>query len=449
MINKKIVSVVLAVSVLTSVTPTFMASTNPYTTYLVSKNIVRSTSGNETEKVTNMELLTTVLKAQNVMNGEPVETLPDANAVMAKASEKGLVKSNEGLSKAIANPTLEQAAMVIYRVMKEEEKLGEYWNQYDYSLEHTVNDYNQISPYYRSGVAMCFAKGLLTWTEKTKTSDRWGVRYLYPKNFVTRTDMYTMVAKLVDKGKRATPRTLNGLRQVKGVLIFCSEESKISRIMPFENGRPVFDKEKELTELWDTSKSTGTKYFDESLRHDDYIHSEWALQQGLEYKTAEVNSMYESSYNYIEKHFNVSYKDDLVKYEKDFRFYTPQLAYTDEYVKRQLQMIKDQKLTIEAIVVTDPKMFYGASDESNRTKMRLFFKYSSAIAKTVKMQKVMFNTEVGESIIKTNQWYMVDFEGVSSFCGSQAKYSGKWATAKHTYIETYYLTHFIPIDERK
>lgn len=447
--NKKIMASVLIMSVLATVAPVFALDTNTAVNFLVSKNIVSANMGKATEKITNAELLTTVLKAQNVMKGETVEVLADANAVMARASEKGLVKSNEGLSKANGNPTIEQAAMVVYRVMKEDEKLGEYWGQYDYSLDHMTSDYNKISPYYRSGVAMSFAKGLLSWTDKTKTSDRWGVRYLYPKNFVTRTDMYTMVAKLVDKGKRATPRTLNELRQIKTIISFCALEGKTSRIMSFENGRPFFDKEKELVELWKTNKSPESKRFDESLKHNDFINSEWALEQTLDYKTAEVYSMYESTYNYIEKQFNVSYKDDLVEYEKELRFYTPQLGYTDEYVKRHLKMIKDQKLTVESILVTDPQMFYGASDESNRTKIRLFFKYSSSIAKTVKMQKRMLYSDFGESTVKTNQWYMVDLEGVSSFCGAQEKYSGKWATAKYTYDETYYLSHFVPVVERK
>lgn len=424
----------------------------PYIDYLISKGIVfdnGTAKFSPEQKVSNVELFTTVLKAQSYMKGESVETLVDTNSIMSKATEKGLVKSNEGLSKATSSPTVEQVAMVLYRVIKDKERLPDYFGQYDYPLDHTISDYNQISPYYRPGVAVCFANGIMSWTEKTKKTDRWGVRYIYPKNNVTRAEMCTMIAKLVDKNKRVSDISISNLKQSKYITLLLPTESKTPKYLPFANGRPVFDREKDLIDLWNTNKSSLTKSFNNSLRHDDLINHEWALKQDLEYKIKDVNDRYESTYKFIEKLFNASYKNDLIQYEKDLRYYVPYADYVNNYVNQHLKMIREQKLSIEGIVVTDPQMLYTASDSSTRTKMRLYFKISSTVTKTVKVQQRMFFPTFGDVALKTNQWYQYDFEGESASGYGFDHLKDKWIAGEYTYFETYNLSNFIPINEKK
>lgn len=418
--------------------------TKVYVDYLVAKGIINNNGVFKAEeKVTNAELLSTVLNAQNVMKGEAIEALTDTNAIMVKASENGLAKSNEGLSKATANPTIEQAATVLYRVFKVQRNLGEYWNQYDYSLDHTISDYNQISPYYRPGVAMSFAEGLLSWDEKTKKGENYPTRNIYPKKTLTRGEMCTMVAKLVDGKKRTTRDQLNQLKQTKLIIVNMAKEGTSPIHMSFKNGRPVIDREEELKALWKTTKSTVCQSFDEALTYDEMLKKGWWMKDAIQ-------ETYDVSYNCINKAFNVSYKDDLKQYEEDLRFYLPYYESMNNFVNDHIKMIKDKKLTIEGIIVTDPTMEYTPSNNQGRLKIRLYFRYRSSDAMITNIKHRMFNVPWAEATLRTNQWYRVDFEGRSSMYGSSNNgLRDTWIKNDTTYGQTFQLSDFIPVLEIK
>lgn len=459
---KKIISTTLAIGItVTSLTaPTYAVSFKDLNNhwakssveYLIANGIASGFSDGTfkpNKTISNGEFMSMVLKAMKVTVDKPQEDEKWDAPIMRKALEIGIVKTGEPMTNSSQNITREQTATVLYRVLQQTEKLGDYYGQYDYPLEHMLTDFSKISKNHLAGVAMMFQQGIMLGAETKSSNSDFPVRLISPQSNLTRAEMSVVMAKVMDKGRRLGEDEVSRLRQVKSMVTNDPKVSQAYVTMPFENGKPVIDKAVVIKQLEKTPYNTRNTGFYQTLKWDDYINKEWTWDRGIEHKTQTVTELFDASRNALEKHFNVSYKDDLKNYDKEFRYFLSQERFNDDYAMDHLEWIKNQKITLEGIVVTDKSLFYSGSDgPEKRTKMRLYFKCDSPVSKTTKINVVPFNT-TEKVTLNSNQWYQVDLEICSALQSWQGDLKHKWHSASQdklpTMRDTWMLSDFIPI----
>lgn len=394
----------------------------------------------------NVEFLSLILKAMKVPV-EKEENLTWEQSVINQSLKIGLIKENEPYM--IANNPInrEQVSLIIYRVLQQREGLKEYFGQDNYLLEHMLTDYDDITDYFIPGVATVFRKGIMNGNEYPHEDKGLTIRLFNPKKNLTRAEASVIISKLIYPSKRdpISTRELEQKKQAKLLSYISPKVSNSSVYLPFENDKPVIDVNKVFLELLFTPYNTFSIGFQDTLSWDEYINKEWALNQTVDYKTEVTNNIYNSTIKAIEKAFNVSYKDDLNKYEKDLKYFLSISMNSQKYVKEHLKNIKDNKLEIESFIVTDKRLFYCDSSGRPRIKMRLYFRIKSP-NKEVTLLRGIFNDRVSEDVtLKSNQWYQIDFEGSAALMGDQGNLGESWERNDYVYYDTWFLSDYIPV----
>lgn len=404
----------------------------PFVTSLVDQGVISGYPDGTfkpDKTISNVEFLSLTLKAMN-------ETVQDASTsetwdmpIMKRASELGLVKTGESMTNATNEITREQAAAILYRALQIKEGI-EYDQCYTPLLDQIIFDHDQIESAYRDSVYSMLQKGVFTGNEN----------HFDAKGLMTRGASCVVIERVLDKGKRANPSKIeNGARVT--VYPLWPKESPSALNVPFENGKPVMNKDQVLSELrqYENNKFAGS--LDDFYYYEDFINEKWygAGYDTYEAKKNKVDSFYETATGIMKVLYNFSYLDDLIKYEKDLRWYRSNTYSADENVKRHLAEIKDGNLVMESYFITDESMLYSGSDYEIRTRGRLYFKFSSPSQKAI-----MRYGQGGIEALTVDQWYYIDQEVLVGNLAGNGQFS--WEHKKETFYKEIYLSNYIPLE---
>ncbi len=397
-------------------------------------------------QITNGEFLSLVLKSIGQQPGSPARDESWDAPVIRKALDLCLVKSSEPMINGRDYITREQSALILYRALQQTENLEDYYGQYDIALESMTNDYEEISSDYLPGVAMMFQQGIMNGSEKNRDK-YYDDRYLNPKGTLTRAEMSVLISKLIDSSLRLTVDEINQKLQSKPVVRFLPKASEKSVAMDFKDGMPNINRNDVISELSNTTYNFETSFWGDTKKWDELVNSEWFFDYTLEQKIEKSLDQHESSVKVIERAFNVSYKDDLAKYEKDLKYYMPYMTVAVEFVEGWLTFVKKDQATIKGIVVSDKSLYYSDSSSFNRTKMRLYFKVESS-KDEYRMFKELFQFKKGSILLKTGQWYQVDMEIATSMVAGEGRLFQTWEANENTFAREWYLSDYIPVNPR-
>ncbi|GAU75802.1 S-layer homology domain-containing protein [Fusibacter sp. 3D3] len=439
-LTKILTTTLLTLTILTQIIivaqPSFASSTptdiqghwsEPFVTSLVSQGVISGYPDGTfkpDKTISNVEFLSLTLKAMN-------ETVQGASSseswdmpIMKRAYELGLVKTGEPMADATNEITREQSATVLYRALQIKEGI-QYDQCYTSILDQVIFDHDQIESAYRDSVYSMLQKGVFTGNSN----------HFDAKGLMTRGASCVVIERVIDVEKRANPSKVeNGARVT--VYPLWPKESLSTLNVPFENGKPVMNKEQVLSELrqYENNKFGGS--LDDFYYYDDFINIKW---YGLGYDTYEakkeaVDSYYETATGIMKVLYNYSYLDDLVQHEKNLRWYLTNSFGADELVKSHMSKMMSDTLVIESCFVTDKSLLYSASSHEIRVRGRLYFIFKSP-SKTAIMADV--------ENLNIDQWYYIDQEVLVGVLAGNGQF--EWEHKEETYYKKIYLSDCIPL----
>ncbi len=402
----------------------------PFVTSLVSQGVISGYPDGTfkpDKAITSSEFLSLLLKAVGETPNTPQAGESWDAPIIQSAIQKGIIKSTDEFAHSNQSLTREETAYMLYNALSVKEDY-EYDQCYTPTLDQVVFDREKIDSRYRDSVYSMLQKGILTENDHN----------FNPKQTFTRGATCVVIDRVMDKSKRTDP---NDLRRTMpdGTYItdvFYPKESENIKKIPFENGKPVIDKDQVIYELKQHRNNINTGKLDDFYLYDDYINKLYSENTYEGQQRAEA--IYESAIGAMDVFHSYSYLDDLVAYEKEVRYYIVPNAITDENIKKSIQEEIDKTMVKESYFISDKSLFYRASDLSQRVRGRLYFIYKSP------SQDTSFYTMHGAEIeLKKDQWYYADVEVIVGQFLSSGDYT--WKTGKYTYESQQFLTDIIPI----
>ncbi|MBF4693924.1 S-layer homology domain-containing protein [Fusibacter ferrireducens] len=380
--------------------------------------------------ISNVEFLSLTLKAMN-------ETVQSVNMgetwdmpIMKRAFELGLVKMGEPMTNATSEITREQAAAILYRALQIKEGVR-YDQCYTSILDQVIFDHDQIESAYRDSVYSMLQKGVFTGNDN----------HFDAKGLMTRGASCVVIERVIDKGKRANPtKTKNGFRVFVDLKIPVESEKSIQ--MPFENGNPIIDTEKVITELKQHENNVFTGSLYDYYYYDDFINLEWSGGRYVTYeaKKERVDSMINIGIEAMKVFYNYDYREDMKSYQKSLEWVSATNYPKKDRIENLIHSIQNNTLIMESQFITDKELFYNSSDGSKRLRGRLYFYFKSPSQKAE-----MFQTHFNDGVVnlKVDQWYYIDLEAL---VGDYGGHSGvEWEHSTPNYANNYYITDFIPV----
>lgn len=375
--------------------------------------------------ISSSEFLSLILKAI----GETPSAAQSGEAwdapIIKLAIEKGIIKSDDTFALTNQELTREETAYILYNTLSQKESF-KYDQCYTPILDQVIFDHGTISAKYRDAVYSMLQKGVLTGNQN----------YFYPSQNFNRGGACVVIERVMDKEKRANPDDVTKNGYVVFVTTVEPKESTTARTVPFENGKPVIDNETVLKELKQYPYNSFSGRLADYYDYEGYINSTW---KNPKYKTVEskreiVDEYYNVAVESLKVAHNYSYNGDLVKYEKDLKYYKVNDYRASEWIDARINEIKEKSLDMESYFITDKSLFYCASDGTNRTRGRLYFVFHSpSHDMTMHGQK-----------LKADQWYYMDFEVETATSIGQG--SIVWERSDVTLGGTVYLSNIIPIN---
>ena len=406
----------------------------PFVTSLVNQGVISGYPDGTfkpDKAISNAEFLSLTLKAMN-------ETVQGANTgetwdmpIMKRAYELGLVKTGEPMTNATSEITREQSAAILYRALEIKEGV-EYDQCYTSILDQVIFDHDQIESAYRDSVYSMLQKGVFTGN----------ANHFNAKGLMTRGASCVVIERVLDKSKRANPtKTKNGFR----VSVELKEpiESQNSIQMLFENGKPVIDHEKVISELKQHENNTFSGFLYDYYYYDDYINRTWSAPgyDNYEAKKEYADSLISIGIEAMKVFYNYDYRNDMKSYEKSLQWVSATNNPQKNRIEALINSIQSNTLVMESQFVTDKSLFYNSSDGSKRLRGRLYFTFKSPSQKAE-----MFQTEFEDVVVKlkVDQWYYIDLE---AYVGDYGGHSGvEWEHSTPNYASNCYLTDFIPVN---
>ncbi|GAU77594.1 hypothetical protein F3D3_2223 [Fusibacter sp. 3D3] len=350
--------------------------------------------------------------------------------IMKRASELGLVKTGEPMADATNEITREQAATILYRALQIKEGI-QYDQCYTSILDQVIFDHDQIESAYRDSVYSMLQKGVFTGNSN----------HFDAKGLMTRGASCVVIERVLDKGKRANPtKTKNEFRVF--VDLKYPIESKNSIQMPFENGKPVIDNEKVISELKQHENNTFSGFLYDYYYYDDYINEKWSAPgyDNYEAKKEYTDSLISIGIEAMKVFYNYDYQADMKTYQKSLQWVSATNNPKKDRIESLINSIQSNTLIMESQFITDKTLFYNSSDGYPRLRGRLYFTFKSPSQKAE-----MFQTHFNDVVVKlkVDQWYYIDLEAL---VGDYGAHSGvEWEHSTPNYANNYYLTDFIPV----
>lgn len=382
--------------------------------------------------ISSSELLSLILKAIGETPNTPQGGESWNAPIIKSAIQKGIVKSTDEFAQSNRELTREELAYILYNTLSNKEGF-KYDPSYTYIYDQGILDHQSIDPKYRDAVYSMMQKGILTDNEN----------YFYPKQTASRGATCVVIERIMDKGKRVDPYAIFE----KNIIIysdrFYPKVSDTAQQVPFLNGKPIIDENQTIYELLNAPNNVGCRMLNDFYFYDDFITiAPWVGDETREEKQKYADDLYDATVESMKILFNYSYLDDLVAYDKAARYYLNESYGSDGYVKAKCEEIKNDTLIMESYFITDKSLFYSASDETNRTRGRLYLVIKSP------SQNMTIGTKQGnwknQVTLKKDQWYYADVEAKM---GQFSKNIGlDWDVSKYTFDQIYYITNFIPLE---
>ncbi len=414
-LNKKIALAITMILLLTSLVPSFTATTAPKT--------VTITQFTQT-------LLTTL-------------QIPYTDPIQEAVNQKWVSKGHKLIASPSAAITKEQSAQLLYSVLRTKENVKPDL-YYERLLTYFMGDVKLIDSSYKRAVFTTIMNGFYEPQLKNEK------KYFNPKNKVTEAEMKVMMTRLLDKAKRYDPfqkkvfyipmdesKNWGSAPTIKTVYpnIVYPKLSKVKKIMAFENGIPVEDKAKVLKELDEEEHNRYEMFFSKYYKYEDVLNRIAVLEADViteemarAKRIAEVDHWYDVATKFTKAYFNVDYKNTKVT-ETALKAVMPSNYYSKELIENHFAFVKKNKISIQSYAVSDKSLFYDGFNISY-VRTRVYFKMISS-NKTVPFGIVMDNKEDKVVNLRSNTWYCVDYDIAVADYSNYENESWSWNGDEH------------------